>query len=86
MTILEGLGMQASYFNYLQDEGWADGGVQGTHAVDYCVSGLQLSQHAGIWCHNFLSLGSFQGAKVQHSPNGCWKWDAEAFLVYFRWP
>lgn len=32
----------------LQDEGWADGGVQGAHAVQHCMAGLQLRQQGGI--------------------------------------
>ena len=32
----------------LQDEGWADGGVQGAHAIQHSITGLKLCQQSGV--------------------------------------
>ena len=32
----------------LEDEGWADGGVEGAHAVKHCITSLQLRQQGGV--------------------------------------
>lgn len=36
------------YLVYLKNEGWADGGVKGAHAIEDSVTGLQVSQEGGV--------------------------------------
>jgi len=36
------------YVVYLENEGWADGGVEGAHAIEDSVTGLQVSQQGGV--------------------------------------
>lgn len=33
---------------HLEDEGGADGGVEGAHAVQHSITGLQVSQQGGV--------------------------------------
>ncbi len=33
---------------HLKNEGWADGGVEGAHAIEDSVTGLQISQQGGV--------------------------------------
>lgn len=53
-----------------EDQGGADGGVEGADAVDDGVRTGQLLQHAGVGRHHLLHLRALQGAQVQHAADG----------------
>ena len=59
---------------HLENEGWADGGVEGAHAIEDSVTGLQVSQEGGVGVREDLMVPvPALMPQVEDSLNGCFQ-------------
>ena len=70
---------------YLQYEGWADGGVEGAHAVQNGITRGQLCQQCGIRVWEDLVVLLAVLPQVEDALDGRFKLRAQSQLVHLIW-